>query len=242
MAQWQGWIGRRAVLKGLGMGSALWVSERIGIVGQRQVAIAAALDNTIAAVQPIKADSALQRLMQGNQRFVSQKRTYPHQSLERLQELAHDQKPFAVILGCADSRVPVEMLFDAGVGDIFDIRVAGNIVTPEVLGSLEYAVAMLDTRLIMVLGHERCGAVTAAVKGTAVPGSIGTLITAIEPAIPSGAAFSEDVVQQAVIANVNYQMEAIQRNSELIMERVLKNQLQIVGGRYDLDTGEVTLV
>jgi carbonic anhydrase len=242
MAQYQGWIGRRAALKGLGISGALWVSEMMGVTGQQRFALAAAPDTAIATTKTIKADSALQRLMEGNQRFISQKRTYPHQSLERLQELAHDQKPFAVILGCADSRVPVEMLFDAGVGDIFDIRVAGNIVTPEVLGSLEYAVAMLDTRLIMVLGHERCGAVTAAIKHTVVPGSIGTLIAAIEPAIPTGEAFSEDLVQQAVIANVKYQMEAIRRNSELVVERVLKNQLQIVGGRYDLDTGAVTLV
>lgn len=242
MAQYQGWIGRRAALKGLGISGALWVSDMMGVTGQQRFALAAASDTAIATTKTIKADLALQRLMEGNQRFISQKRTYPHQSLERLQELAHDQKPFAVILGCADSRVPVEMLFDAGVGDIFDIRVAGNIVTPEVLGSLEYAVAMLDTRLIMVLGHERCGAVTAAVKRTVVPGSIGTLIAAIEPAIPTGEAFSEDLVQQAVIANVKYQMEAIRRNSKLVVERVLKNQLQIVGGRYDLDTGAVTLV
>jgi carbonic anhydrase len=241
MGQRNGWIGRRTALKGLGIGGALWLSKT-GAVGQQPSAMAASPESLVASVLPTDADTALQTLMAGNQRFVSQKRTYPHQSLDRIRELANNQKPFAVVLGCADSRVPVEMLFDAGVGDIFDIRVAGNIITPAVLGSLEYAVAMLDTPLVMVLGHERCGAVTAAVKGGELPGSIGTLVAAIEPALEPGVTFSNAVVERAVVKNVKYQMDAMQRNSPLIREKVLKQQVQIVGGRYDLDTGEVTLV
>jgi carbonic anhydrase len=239
MGQWNGWIGRRDILKILGVSG---VSCLGGVMGIRGSAIATPLDRAIATALPLNADTALQTLMEGNQRFVSQQRTYPHQSLDRLHELANTQKPFAAILGCADSRVSAEILFDTGMGDIFDIRVAGNIVTPAVLGSLEYAVDVLDTPLIMVLGHERCGAVTAAVKGNPVPGSIGTLVAAIEPALQAGAAFSEAAVEKGVVANVKYQMDAMQRNSLLIRERVLKQQLRIVGGRYDLDTGQVTLV
>ncbi|WP_254721761.1 carbonic anhydrase [Kovacikia minuta] len=132
-------------------------------------------------------------------------------------------------------------MFDAGVGDIFDIRVAGNIVTPEILGSLEYAAALLGTRLIMVLGHERCGAVTAAVKNEPLPGSIGSLVKAIKPAV-GRVKPGDNQVEQVVVENVRYQIERMQKNSPVLTQLVADGKLKIVGGRYDLDTGTVAIV
>lgn len=195
-----------------------------------------------AAAQSLSPDAALKRLIAGNQRFVQQKSIHPHQLRDRLKEVAQTQHPYVALLSCADSRVPPEILFDEGIGDVFDIRVAGNIVTPEVLGSLEYAVEMLNTPLVMVLGHERCGAVTAAVQAEPLPGSIGSLVKAIKPAIDKLDRTSADLVDRAVVANVQYQIETLKRKSPLLSQRLLQGKLSLVGGRYDLDSGEVALV
>ena len=195
--------------------------------------------NPVASLSP---DDALKRLMDGNQRFVRHKSQHPHESRIRMAEVAQAQHPFATLLTCADSRVPPEILFDLGIGDLFDIRVAGNIVIPEVMGSIEYAVALLGTPLIMVLGHERCGAVTAAVKGESLPGHIGSFVKAIKPAISGIKGKSGDLVDEAVMANVQYQIERLKQNSAIVSEQLLNGKLKIVGGRYDLDTGEVTLI
>ncbi|PZD73567.1 Carbonic anhydrase 2 [Acaryochloris thomasi RCC1774] len=186
-------------------------------------------------------NAALKQLMAGNQRFAQHKPTYPDQTVERLQEVAQSQSPFATVLTCADSRVPVEILFDQGIGDIFDVRVAGNIATPEVIGSIEYAVELLGTPLLMVLGHERCGAVTAAVKYEPLPGDIGTFVDAILPAVERVKDQPGDTVDKAVAANVVYQIEKLQR-SPLIKMRSQAGKLKIVGGRYDLDSGQVKLI
>jgi len=225
-------LGRRNLLKLLGITG---LGAFSGLLGNVSPVLA---DDAIS----ISADDALNRLMEGNHRFTQQKSEYPHQALKRLQEVAYAQHPYATILSCADSRVPAEIIFDAGIGDLFDVRVAGNIVTPEVLGSLEYAVLQLDTPLIVVLGHERCGAITAAVKGGKLPGSIGTLVAAIQPGINLGEGISDESIEKAVVANVTYQINAMKRNSPLIAERILKNQLKIVGGRYDLDSGKVEII
>lgn len=186
-------------------------------------------------------DDALQKLMEGNQRFIRHQPQYPDQSAARLQEVAQAQHPFATILSCADSRVPAEIIFDQGIGDIFDVRIAGNISTPESLGSIEYAVALLGTPVLMVLGHERCGAVTAAVQNEALPGEIGSFVKAILPAVERVKDQPGDAVENAVVANVNYQIEQLRR-SPLLLARLQSGQLKIVGGRYDLDTGSVTIV
>ena len=191
------------------------------------------------SISPPKA--ALEKLMAGNQRFVQHQPNYPHQSQKRLAEVAQAQHPFATILSCADSRVPAEILFDQGIGDLFDVRIAGNIVTPESLGSLEYAVSLLNTPLLMVLGHERCGAVTAAVQNKALLGEIGSFVKAIMPAVDQVKGQAGDPVENAVVANVLYQMNQLQR-SKLLSEALQSGQLRLVGGRYDLDTGRVTLV
>lgn len=199
------------------------------------------LPSTNGAADLTAPDAALQALMAGNQRFVGHQSQHPHQSSARLAAVAQVQQPFATVLSCADSRVPVELLFDQGIGDIFDVRVAGNIVTPTTLGSLEYAVALLGTPVLMVLGHERCGAVTAAVQNEPLPGDISRFIEAILPAVKRVKGQPGDKVDNAVIANVQYQIEQLKRSS-LIAERVESGQLRIVGGRYDLDTGRVQLV
>lgn len=192
--------------------------------------------------EPLAPDAALKRLLDGNQRFLEQKANHPDQTKARLQEVAQAQHPYATLLTCADSRVTPEILFDEGVGDLFDVRIAGNVVTPEVLGSLEYAVALLGTPLLMILGHERCGAVTAAVKGEQLIGQIGSFVKAIEPAVKLVKNEAGDPVENAVVANVRYQVEGLIQKSSILAQRVLEGKLKIVGGRYDLDTGEVTLV
>ncbi len=191
--------------------------------------------------QSLTPDAALQKLIEGNQRFIQHQPQYPDQSASRLQEVAQAQHPFATILSCADSRVPAEIVFDQGIGDIFDVRIAGNIATPEALGSIEYAVTLLNSPLLMVLGHERCGAVTAAVKKEELLGDISTFVKAIKPALDKVKNQPGDAVENAVVANVQYQIEQLKR-SHLLTERLKSGQLKIIGGRYDLDTGKVGII
>ncbi|MEH2203990.1 MAG: carbonic anhydrase [Nostoc sp.] len=186
-------------------------------------------------------DAALQKLIEGNQRFVDHHPQYPDQSELRLHEVAQAQHPFATILSCADSRVPAEIVFDQGIGDIFDVRIAGNIATHEAIGSIEYAVVLLGSPLLMVMGHERCGAVTAAVKKESLPGDISTFVKAIKPALKKAKDQPGDAVENAVVANVQYQIERLKR-SKLLTKQVESGKLKIVGGRYDLDTGRVTII
>jgi carbonic anhydrase len=228
-------IGRRGFLSigAIGLGATL-----SNLLWQAGVAHAADLAASDQALDP---DVALQKLLAGNQRFVQHQPQYPDQTATRLKEVAQAQHPFATILSCADSRVPAEIVFDQGIGDIFDIRIAGNIATHEAIGSIEYAVALLNSPLLMVLGHERCGAVTAAVQGEALPGEIGSFVKAIQPAVKRVKGQSGDMVENAVVANVQYQIEQLQRSS-LVTERVQSGKLKLVGARYDLDTGKVTIV
>jgi carbonic anhydrase len=202
-------------------------------------AIAAWVQGDPVLAQAMSGQGALQKLLEGNARFISQQRLYPDQSLERVLAVAKSQEPFAAMLSCADSRVSPEILFDTGIGDLFDVRVAGNVVTPETLGSLEYALVVLKTKLILVLGHERCGAVTAAVTQDKLPGAIGSLVAAIAPGIVglSGG----DLLEQAVVANIRYQVGLLRR-SPLIAERLERGEVRLVGARYDLDTGRVIIL
>lgn len=187
-------------------------------------------------------DEALQKLMAGNQRFIQHHPQYPDQSEARLLEVAQAQHPFATVLSCADSRVPAELIFDQGIGDIFDVRIAGNIATAAAIGSIEYAVVLLETPVLMVLGHERCGAVTAAVQNKPLPGEIGTFVEAILPAVERVKNQPGDTVDNAVNANVQYQIEQLLQRSNLIAERVQSGKLKVIGSRYDLDTGAVTIL
>lgn len=230
---------RRDFLK-LGMtgafGMMLSASDLLWRVEQAK---AAEIPSTSA--ESLSPDAALQKLIEGNQRFVDHHPQYPDQSELRLHEVAQAQHPFATILSCADSRVPAEIVFDQGIGDIFDVRIAGNIATHEAIGSIEYAVVLLGSPLLMVMGHERCGAVTAAVQKESLPGDISTFVKAIKPALKRAKDQPGDAVENAVVANVQYQIERLKR-SKLLTKQVESGKLKIVGGRYDLDTGRVTII
>jgi carbonic anhydrase len=197
------------------------------------------------AVTPASAtitpDQALERLMEGNQRFVQQKQIHPDQNMARIQEVAGGQAPFAAILSCADSRVSPEIIFDQGLGDLFVVRVAGNIATIEDIGSEEYAVAILGAPLIMVLGHESCGAVTAAVEREELPGVIESLVLAIDPAVKIAKRQSGDLLTNAIKANVKLQKDRLQYSS-VITSAIEAGKLKIVGAYYDLHTGAISLV
>lgn len=231
-------IDRRTVLR-LGSGGLLGLAAGESLLGPTQSATAASLSSASVAMPSPQA--ALARLMAGNQRFTGHHLEHPDQSAARVGELTQSQHPFATVLSCADSRVTAEIVFDQGLGDIFDVRVAGNIATPEVVGSIEYAVELLGTPLLMVLGHERCGAVTAAVENGPLPGEMGTFVAAILPAVKQVNGQPGDAVDNAVSANVRYQMEQVMR-SQLVRDRQQSGQLQVVGARYDLDTGAVSLI
>ncbi len=186
-------------------------------------------------------EQALQLLIEGNDRFVTRKRKNPNQTFTRLVEVAKGQKPFAAILGCADSRVPSEIIFDQGFGDLFVCRVAGNIATPEETGSLEFGTLILGSKVIMVLGHKRCGAVEATIKGAQVPGQIATLLAAIKPGIELSKNQPGDKLENACKANILTQIEKL-KTSSLLSQLVVEKKLIIVGGYYDLDTGRVILL
>jgi carbonic anhydrase len=188
-------------------------------------------------------DEALQRLMQGNRAFLDGKSQPLNDYAKRRGELAKSQSPFAVVVSCSDSRVPPEVLFGQGLGDVFVIRVAGNTVSPEGLGSIEYAVAELGAPLVVVLGHERCGAVAAAVSvvrdGADFPGAIGSMVQPILPAAIATRDTKEDWVDAAVRRNVVNVVERLKISGKLLEDPIAAGKLKIVGARYDLDDGEV---
>lgn len=194
------------------------------------------------AEAPVSTDQALAKLLQGNQRYVRHKEQHPHKSLARRKSLVGGQHPFAVILGCSDSRVPPELLFDQGLGDLFVIRVAGNIVDDVVLGSIEYAVEHLGTKLVVVLGHEKCGAVSAAVAGGHDEGHLKALVTAIEPSVSATVNLPGDRVHLCVIENARHVARQIRESQPLLREAVRRNALKVVAADYVLETGKVILL
>lgn len=234
--------GRRAVIR-LGMGVSAGLVAALAAPGMVGSLPALAAEEPAAAVT---ADDALKMLMEGNARYVAAQAAHPGQSAERRVTVAKGQHPIAAILGCADSRVPPELLFDQGLGDLFTVRVAGNIVNDAIIGSIEYAVEHLQTPLVVVLGHERCGAIDAAIAhstmGGAVPGHIGALLTPIQPAVAQAKTQGGDVLDTAVIANVGNVTAQLKTSHPIIAEEVEHGKVKIVGARYDLDTGEVTIV
>ncbi|MCX5579693.1 carbonic anhydrase [Kaistia terrae] len=209
----------------------------------------ALLPDTVQA-QPARAaetpDEALKLLTEGNDRYVSNNARERDFSVNRVNTAA-GQAPFASVLGCSDSRVAPELAFDQRPGDLFVVRVAGNFVTDEGLGSLEFGSAVLGAKLILVLGHSRCGAVTATIealqKGNQLPGHIAGLASAMKPGIEAtvdkGGA---DLVAAATIANVRYNVSQLEKTSPILADLIAKQQLRVVGGVYDLATGKVTLV
>lgn len=209
--------------------------------------LAAGLGSKLAIPEPAIAkddltpDEALQALLAGNQRFINGKRKSPNQTIARIKEVAKGQNPFAAILGCADSRVPSEIVFDQGFGDLFICRVAGNVATPLEIGSLEFGSLVLGAKVIMVMGHTRCGAVEATIKGAQVPGQIASLLDAIQPALKTLDNQTEDQLEAATKANILFQAERL-KASPVISQLIKEGKLIVAGGYYDLDTGEVSLV
>jgi carbonic anhydrase len=184
-------------------------------------------------------DVALQAMMDGNQRFVDGRLRSPGEDLSILkQKTAEKQEPFAAVLSCADSRVPVELVFDQSIGHLFVVRVAGNIATPEITASLEYGVAVLGARVIMVLGHGNCGALKAAIQGKAVPGQISVLYAPLRPAIDQAGAS----LDAAIDANARIQAGLLRQASPVIAGMIKEGNLKVVAARYDLASGKVTLV
>jgi carbonic anhydrase len=190
----------------------------------------------------ITADEALMKLLEGNNRFVEFKQNHPHQDQTRLTDVSLSQKPFAIIVGCSDSRVPPEIIFDQGIGDLFIIRNAGNVVDDLALASIEYAVEHLDVKLIVVLGHERCGAVDATIKGGHLPGHLGRLIEEINPSVDKARKMDGDLLTNAVNANVERIAEQLRSSGELLKEFVEHKGLKIITAYYDLDTGKVEMI
>ena len=184
----------------------------------------------------VPADEALSRLKAGNERFATSKVSAGKPVAERRAETAQGQHPFAVIIACADSRSAPEIIFDQTIGDLFVIRTAGNLVDDYALGSIEYAVDHLGTRLIVVLGHERCGAVTAALAGDSAPGHINSLVRDIQPAVAASKGKEGDTLANAIHEN-DAQMAAKIRKQAQLGE--LASQVKIVEGYYDLDSGKV---
>ncbi len=191
------------------------------------------------------ADEALQKLMEGNERYVANKSTDLNKSQSRRVELANGQSPFATIFSCVNSRVPPELVFDRGLGDLFVIRTAGHVIDHAVLGSLEFGVAELKIPLLMVLGHEKCGAVKATVEAVehnaTAEAEINWLVDGIRPAVEEVKGQSGDLLDNAVKANVSLTVERL-KESAILSEALEKSELRIVGGRYDLDTGMVEII
>ena len=187
-------------------------------------------------------DQVLEELIAGNKRFVENRSEAPNQNYIRLQEVSTGQKPLVSILSCADSRVPIEIIFDRGIGDLFVVRDAGNIATPEEIGSLEFGTAILGSKVLMVIGHEKCGAVKAALEGKPLPGQIGSIVAAIQPAINrSNKNDSEEFYVETIKQNVMLQVKNLYA-SPLLYDLVKTGKLKIVGAYYSLKTGEVTLL
>jgi carbonic anhydrase len=197
-----------------------------------------------AEVSKVTPDGALKQLMQGNARFVSGHLTHagPEQIAEARGILSQGQNPFAVIVGCSDSRVGPEIVFDQGLGDLFVVRTAGEVVDATALGSIEYAVEHLGSTLILVLGHEHCGAVAAAVAGAKQPGHIGTVLDAIEPAVKKSKGQPGDPVENAIRAQALDVARQLQEAKPILAKRVESGNLKIVAGRYDLGSGKIELL
>ncbi len=202
-----------------------------------------ALDSGIGPA--ISAAEALKILQDGNGRYLEGKPRYPHQGRERRALTAgQGQHPLAAVLSCSDSRVPVELIFDQGLGDLFVVRVAGNTAATDEIGSLEYAVDHLNTPLVVVLGHSQCGAVTAVLENAKLPGSIPALLAPIKAAVARAReehpeATGEPLLEAAIKDNVWQAMEDMLQKSPLIRSGVKAGSTRLVGAFYELDTGRV---
>jgi carbonic anhydrase len=220
-------LSRRHVLRGGAAG--LLAGACAGLAGLRPAS----------AQSVLTPDAALQQMMDGNQRFVDKRLTSFEEDLHQLKaNTAEKQEPFAAVLACADSRVPVELVFDQSIGQLFVARVAGNIASPEIIASLEYGVAVLHTKVIMVMGHANCGAVKAALAGKAVPGQISALYSYLRPAVDQAGSD----LDAAIRANARIQAKLLAESSPVLVAAIKAGTLKIVASHYALATGKTTLL
>jgi carbonic anhydrase len=233
-------IGRRGVFKlAAGAAAAFAVSQHALIAHAAAPAKLAKPENAIAP------DAALERLMKGNARYVdgvSRRHDFKHER----EALSMGQNPFAAVLSCADSRIAPEYCFDTARGDVFVCRVAGNFANDDIIASLEYAVQVLNTPLIMVLGHEACGAVDATIKsikdGTTLPGHLPALVTALTPAVQQAQSEPGDLLPNAIRRNVTLTVEKIKTAAPILKFFVDDKKVRVVGGIYALKSGRVELI
>ncbi|MDQ2696965.1 MAG: carbonic anhydrase [Pseudomonadota bacterium] len=225
-------ISRRTLIKHLGLGVSLVSLSATGVVH------AATTSRTT-----LTPDEALQRLKEGNEHFVANDGVRQMDDASRRLEIARGQAPFAVLVGCSDSRVSPELLFGRGLGELFIVRVAGNTVDLAALGSVEYAVAELGVPLIVVLGHERCGAVAAAVavvqENATFPGSIGEMVEPIIPAVLKAQNMEGDLLDNSVRENIRRVVDRLENSEAVLRDPIEAGRLKIVGARYDLEEGKV---
>jgi carbonic anhydrase len=198
-----------------------------------------AAPHSVIAQSALSPDAALQELMNGNKRFTSDQLTSFEADLRILKQNTEEkQEPFAAVLSCADSRVPVELIFDQTIGHIFVTRVAGNVATSEIIASLEYGAAVLGTKVILVMGHGNCGAVNATIQGKPVPGQISALYPHIQPAVEQAGSNLE----AATKANAKIQAALLREASTVIAGFVKEGKLKVVAAHYDILNGNVTLL
>lgn len=229
---------RRSALAKIGAVSMMAASS---LFSQAHAASAPKLVNVLSP------DDALERLMQGNERYAAGK-TVPRDFASTRSLLATGQNPYACLLSCADSRVSPELCFDENRGDLFVTRVAGNYVTNDILASLEYGTAVLNSPLIMVLGHTQCGAINAAVKGfetnASFPGHIQNIVTALMPSVraASNGAHDGTLAEAATKENIRHSVKLLQESTPILGQLVEDGKLKVVGGIYRLKTGRVEIV
>jgi len=190
--------------------------------------------------EKVTADSALAQLKLGNAHHVKHGYRHPHETAARLRQLASGQHPHAQILSCSDSRVPPELIFDQGLGDLFIVRVAGNVAGDTQLGSLEYGAEHLHIPLLVVLGHQRCGALTAALQGGEARGHISVLVNLLRPAVEKSRGMPGDAIENAVKANVEMVVKQLRTSTPILAELVSQGKVKVVGAVYSLETGKVT--
>jgi carbonic anhydrase len=195
-----------------------------------------AMANLGAQVAPAE---EVKRLTEGNQRFVEDKSIRPRQDLARIKEVAARQKPFAIIVGCSDSRVPNEIIFDQGLGDLFIVRTAGQVSASASWGSIEFAEEVLGAKLIVVLGHTKCGAVAVAVNVPEVLGHIVTLINAIKPAVSKAKGLPGDLIENSIKENVRMEVSQFKELELVLVKHIRDGSIKIMDGVYNLETGLV---
>ena len=190
----------------------------------------------------ISPNDAVARLKSGNKRFLASQKTERH-LLSQVTQTGAGQYPFAALLSCIDSRVPAELVFDQGIGDIFNVRVAGNIINEDILGSLEYSCKVAGSKLVLVLGHTRCGAVTAACKHVEL-GNITALLDKIQPAVSAivKGDLTDEMIEEVVVRNVEISIEQIREKSPILKEMEEHGDIQILGAIYDVNTGGVNFL